>query len=198
MALNVRFALALCLLLVFCSACQTPADSLPTSTLQPVVTPHATEETLATGIPVTIVPTDDGQPSALSSNRAYSLAASPAQVLTPDSEIEIPASYPDLPADYKFVVVTATVTNVSGTEPIAIERDHLALIDSDGNEYPPVEVEGVSPLIYDLELEPEASVRGFALFAVPEAFTPEHIQWCPAGDCEQITQSPIVIPATSP
>ncbi len=198
MALNVRFALALCLLLVLCSACQSQTDSPPTSTLQPMVTAHATEETLATGIPVTIVATDDDQPSALSANRAYSLAASPAQVLAGDGDIEIPETYPELPEGQKFVVVTATITNVSAAEPIAIEREHLALIDGDGDEYPPVEVEGISPLLYDLELVPEQSLRGFALFTIPEDVTPEYIQWCPAGDCEQIVQSPIVIPATSP
>ncbi len=199
MASNVRFALALCLLIVFCSACQSPADSPPTSTAQPIVTAHPTEEAIPTGIPVTIIAPENNERVTLGSDSAYSLVASSAQVFTADSDIEIPDSYPPLPEDHRFVIVTATVTNISAEQPITIEREQLALFDSDGSTYPPVEVEeGVSPLIYDLELAREESLIGFALFAIPEDVTPEGIQWCPDGDCEQMIQSPFVLPSSSP
>jgi hypothetical protein len=127
-----------------------------------------------------------------SEDGAYTVTATRAEIYTTESET-VPPTFPDFTEGEQLVLVTASLLNNTADDPVEVERDHIALIDTNGDSWEPLDVEAPTPTLYDQTLALEENVVGFALFSIPEDVTPQLIQWCPEGDCPTPLESVLTL-----
>lgn len=175
--------LALAALTGVLAACQ--SGEAPTTTSPPPteslaeVTVTSTEE-MVDQTP-TATATEEAEPPNTSADANLYLVVTRADRYTDTpSENPIPESFPELAEGQQFVFITATLGN-EGDETINIAREALALRTTEGTNYAPIEIEGISPLLYGMSLAGSDSVIGFVLFSIPVDSTPDVLAWCPTG-----------------
>lgn len=97
------------------------------------------------------------------------------------------------PGGYYWAMADVSMGNSAG-ETVTIAMEHISIIGDDGRRYPSYElVERVNPKLAGTELAESESVRGFALFALPQDVEPALFEWCVSGDCETPLQAPITL-----
>lgn len=99
----------------------------------------------------------------------------------------------DAPADGERLVLV-TISFLAEVSPISVSAEHVSLIDDAGNTYFPYADGGtISPYIAGAELTVGTSLRGFLVFAIPNDATPEMITWCPAGNCDFVVETTVIV-----
>lgn len=162
--------------------------SEPDSTVDIVET--ATEETEADATAIT---TDDEavatEEIVAGSEGGYSLSPATAEIYTADNPIldnVTPSS------DEQHLLVT--VSFLAEIASVTINVADVTLIDESGTMYDPIE-DGtpLAPYAIGTELTIGESLRGFVVFALPADATPATLQWCPAGNCDALIESPVIV-----
>jgi hypothetical protein len=168
------------------SACAQTADPTPAPTVDAVTTEEPTEE-----------PTEEV---------TQEVEPEVTEEVTPEvtaeaAAIEVPPGTAD---DNSFLSVTrlteqsagvflldASISN-GGDADIEVVEGQIALVDTEGNRYEPVELEdNVQPQFIGATLSSEETLRGFARFELPEDATISHMEWCVDADCETVLGSVI-------
>ena len=179
-----RHVLIACLLVVALSACAQTTDPTSAPTVDAVATEEPTEE-----------PTEEV---------TQEVEPEVTEEVTPEvtaeaAAIEVPPGTAD---DNSFVTVVrlteqsagvflldASISN-GGDADIEVVEGQIALVDTEGNRYEPVELEdNVQPQIIGAILTSEETLRGFARFELPEDITISHVEWCVDADCETVLGS---------
>jgi hypothetical protein len=109
--------------------------------------------------------------------------------MTPDAErysiavtytldSDFPEEYPLPEAGEKWLVVVATLTNVSSAA-VTLERESLILVDEDGAQYQPeIPDEFMTPPLVGATVEANTSHIGLLRYSLPQTVEPEEIIWC--------------------
>ena len=159
-------------------ASTTPLPASPTARLSTVTaTPVSASATpqIDTVIPPTNVVTPEVIP--------------PDDLMTPDAErytlavtytldSDFPEEYPQPEAGEKWIVVVATLTNVSSAA-LVLEDQALTLVDEEGNRYAPeAPDEFTTPPLVGATIEANTSYLGLVRYSVPETAEPNELIWC--------------------
>jgi hypothetical protein len=113
----------------------------------------------------------------------------PDDLMTPDAErysvavtytldSDFPEEYPQPEAGEKWLVVVATLTNVSSAA-ITLERESLILVDEDGTQYQPeIPDEFMTPPLVGATVAANTSHIGLLRYSLPQTVEPTEIIWC--------------------
>lgn len=105
-------------------------------------------------------------------------------VVTSINTAETIPDLPEAPVGEKFVLLSTTLANFTGT-PIIVDPSSLILIDQNLNRYPAYHPEDylIRPLL-GAELPGTTTMLGTVRFSIPEDAKPYLLEWCPYNDCE--------------
>jgi|GEM_PF-5837984 len=97
----------------------------------------------------------------------------------------LPDTTPEVPEGFKWVLVTASVSNTTGPT-ITVAEDALSVVDDAGVRYLAETPDAATtPPLIGAVVPAGEGVRGLARFAIPEDTTPALLEWCLDAMCEQ-------------